>query len=539
VIQIQHKESVMAVKLGKGEVPSGSTPADFKCYGPPATVDTEFSQARIADLGCFSQEDVDSNKYYHVCMCTHKTSNKWYVYVEYGRQGAGKPQYQWFECANEADARKAFEERCKEKNTSRGEWSNVAGVKMFVPKAGKDLYRVRQLAKRSYGLPDAQSITTESAVPVKSSTKKSGYRCDPQTTQLMRDLLGGAVSYTRSSLQGGTIPVQAAIDEGRQFLELAKKRISILGNDFDTQVKDQELKQITYALYSRIPKLKPLHCPEADWILSQTNIFGWEQDLGAFETALSAGSTDHIAVDDPMEGLPVDMEWIDPKTQLGAWLYGWWPTATKNKHHNVGALKIKNLWRINRHGDDEVFDKELAIVAKEVGKKTIADRPIHQNKERPDLNGNRQDMFWNTNVGLLFHGTRTVNVPGIIKTNLRLPAQLTGVIINAAMFGGGLYWADDFKKSVGYTSTPNALYSSYNSGGVKGRHAFMFAADVILGVPHAAPQAKGFTSAPKGCHSVYGKAGYSQGWNGALLCNEWIVYQGGRNVLRYLIEFAT
>jgi len=45
-------------KLGKCELPSGHSFDDFKCFGPPATKDTEFSNTKLCDMGCFAQEEV-------------------------------------------------------------------------------------------------------------------------------------------------------------------------------------------------------------------------------------------------------------------------------------------------------------------------------------------------------------------------------------------------------------------------------------------------------------------------------------------------
>lgn len=519
----------MSTKIAKNTFPAGKSPSNYKCYGPPATKDTEFAGARIADMGCFTQDEKDSNKYYHVAMCTDDLGT-WCVYTEYGRQGAGKPQYQIIVCSSESEAQREFISKCEEKNTKRGKWDTIGGMKMFVPKPGKDMYSVRQLAKRTHGLPDAQAITVTSAAPVVTKTKKSSNRCDKQTTQLLRDLLGGAVSYTRSSLQGGTIPVQSAIDEARQMLNSAKQRVGKIGNVVEDQIKDTDLKQLTYSLYSRIPKIKPLHSPERDWILSQDNIFNWEQDLDAFETALQSGSVEDIEEDDPMQGMPLDMSWIEPNTEIGTWLYDWWPKATRNKHAYLGGMKISGLWMINRHNDDKVFDQELKSFEK-LGR-TIGDRPLHQDKKRIDLDTNTNKRYWNANVGMLFHGTRSVNVPSILRTNLKLPQQLSGVVITGAMFGDGIYWADDWKKSAGYTSIQNSYWSK-GSGAVKGRKAFMFVADVLLGNPHLATQTYGYTKPPTGCDSVFAKGGYSGVAN-----NEWIVYQGGRNVLKYLVEFT-
>lgn len=527
----------MATKLGKCAYPAGIGPNDLKCYGPPATEDTVFDKAMVADFGCFKQDEVDSNKYYHVAMCTDP-SGKWYVYVEYGRQGAGKPQFQFIECGTEQVARKEFVSKCNEKNTSRGQWDTIGGLRLFQPKAGKDMYSVRRLAKRSYGLPDARTIgiveASANPTPAAKKTGKKTYRCDESVTRLMRDLLGGTISYTRTAIEGGTIPVQSAIVEGRDILTSAKKRISVVGYDLNDQVTDRELRQLTYALYSRIPKVKPLRAPERDWILSQDNIFGWEQDLDAFETALSTNDT-NVEIDDPMEGIPATMELIDPRSEIGQYLHQWWPQASRNRHANLsGPLRIKNIWKIERFGDEKTFDTELSKIDSSLKSRNWNQewRPLHQHKKRTDLSVEQRRRYWDNNVGLLFHGSRSVNIASIIRTNLRLPQQLVGVHITAWMYGQAQYYADDFRKSAGYTSLRKGLYTA-GGGAVKGREAFMFACDVALGAPHRATGAHGYTRPPDGCHCVYAEAGYSGVQN-----NEWMVYQNGRNQLKYLAEFT-
>jgi len=544
----------MSKKLGKGEYPAGHGPGDFKCQGPVVEKDTEFSGFGLADLGCFSQEDVDSNKYYAIQKCKSTKTSVLYVYIEYARVGASKPAFQFFECSSEADQDATFCERGKEKNTSRGQWDTVAGQKMFVPKPGKDLYRVQKLASRSFGLPDAKNICVTDAsapkaatgsVPTKTVKKSSALRCDTLSTKLMRDLLGGAVTYTRTSIVGGTIPIQASIDHGRNNIQLALGRIAQIGDDVQKQIQDKTLRQLTYDLYSRIPKIKPLHCPDEDWILSnftsntrrQSTIDIWNQDLDAFETATKQGAAEvDSSGDDPFHAFDpsITMKYIDPKSDIGQYLYKWWPGASANRHAHVGPMEILNMWEVTRGNDLPLFQKEQRAIYTDMEKKKWNnERPLHQTRERPDLDNDQKKVYWTTNTALCFHGTRTVNVPGIVRENLRLPNTLVGVVITGAMFGPGLYWADDWRKSDGYTSNPGSYWSS-GSGSVKGRHAFMFAGDVIMGVPHVAPSSHGYTKPPAGSHCVFGKAGHSGVAN-----NEWIVFQRGRNVLRYLIEYRT
>jgi hypothetical protein len=422
----------------------------------------------------------------------------------------------------------------------------------FRPKPNKDMYKIQNLTARSFGLPSAKDISascdkTEKAQtkkkPTKMRSKKKSPSIDSVTSKLWEDLVGGAVSFTRSSIEGGTVPTLGSIDSGRDLVQKALKRISLVGDNIDKQIADKRLRDISTDLYSLIPKIKPRNVDDKVWLLSnytdssmrQSTIDVWKQDLDAFETAAKSGEiAESEERGNPMEGVPADMEWIDPKSDLGKWLYKWWPAASRNRHRGVGPMKVVNAWKVARHGDDELFLKEQMKVYKSMAKKKWNnERPLHQERKRPDLDGDKQELYWGTNTALCFHGTRTVNVPGIVRENLRLPHTLVGVVVTGAMFGGGLYWADDWRKSDGYTSNRNSYWSG-GSGGVRGRHAFMFAADTLMGIPHVASGPKGYTKAPSGCHSVFGKAGHSHVQN-----NEWIVYQRNRNVLRYLVEYQT
>ena len=96
----------MGLKLDKNQYPNGTNASDFKCFGPPATKDGEFDIAKIADLGCFTQDGKDTNKYYHASVCQAK--GQWYVYYEWGRTGASSPSFQFVQCSDESDAQDEF-----------------------------------------------------------------------------------------------------------------------------------------------------------------------------------------------------------------------------------------------------------------------------------------------------------------------------------------------------------------------------------------------------------------------------------------------
>lgn len=526
----------MSRKLGKSEFPAGHSSSDFKAFGPPATKDSEFKGTKIADLGCFNQAEVDSNKYYHAAVVQSTKDSKWYAYFEWARTGAKNPQFQFVECSSESEACLEYEKQLHEKNDKRGEWINhpTLGRKLRA-RAGKDCYLVRPQATRSTGLPDARTIVMNEGAkaPIKKTTGKKP-TADTPTIKLMQDLNVATVKYARSSIVGDTLPTQDAIDEARDVLTEAMKRVAIIGDDINAQVNDTELKQYTSHLYGRIPKKKDRGAKAETWILSKDNISVWQQDLDAFESALYSVKVEEH--EDPFSGMRIKMEWIAPTSDLGKFIQTWMLKATRNRNANLSSgIAIKNMWKVEREGDYKRLSGYQDAIIK--NKLNFPEMPLHQPTERPDIDRNEHKQYVRTNTSFLFHGSRSVNVSGILREGLRLPKTLVGVKITAWMMGPGLYFADDYKKSVGYTSHSMAMYNGGN-GGVIGRGAFMFLADVVLGNMYASPTANGFTEAPNGFHSVYGKSGFTRGWNGPLVNNEFIVYNASQHALKYLVEFA-
>ena len=542
----------MAHKLAKDSFPGGSSADDFQCFGPPATKDGEFDSVKICDMGCFTQDGKDSNKYYHAAVVQHKANKKWYTYFEWGRTGATHPSFQFVECSSEQEACTDFAKQLHSKNDKRGEWVTIAGIRTLQAKAGKDCYLVRPMATRSTGLPDARTIKMNEGAkkaeekeeskgkdkakkePAKKSRKKSKPKYDENTLSLLRDLNVATIAYTKSNMADASLPTQASIDEARTLLSEAEKRILKVGDDVKKQIRDKELVQITNLMYGRIPKKKPVGAAASTWILSKENIHTWRVDLDAFESALYATDIEDQPEEevDPLAGLAITMEWLSPDSKQGKHLMEWWPTATNNRNQYLGDMKIVNLWRVDRHDDRESLGSTQKEIVKE--KPKIGERALFQTEKRPDLKAAEAKVYKTSNTALLFHGTRSVNVSGILRESLRMPKQLVGVVITGAMFGPGMYFADDWKKSAGYTSIPNSYWSG-GSGSVKNRSAFMFAVDVVLGSPFVAPNAHGYVAPPDGHHSVFGKAGVS----GGLMNNEYIVYRREQHKLRYLAEFKT
>ncbi len=456
-------------------------------------------------------------------------------------------------CRDEADAQDEYESQCHAKNDKRGAWTTVAGIKTLQPKPGKDAYLVRAMATRSTGLPNAKTIkmnegaradkvkapepvaATDGKKAAKKAPVKSAPKVHDKVVSLLRDLGQATVSFTKSSMADSSLPTQTAIDEARTLLVEATKQVGKVGDKIDDQVKDKTLFDITKLLYGRIPKRKPVGAGPETWVLSSNNIVAWNQDLDAFESALYTEVEADQIVGNPYGDMPLEMDWIDPKTKVGEFLYNWWPKASKNAHYGVGNMKIMNMWEVRRNDDQKNIPNWQDRAKKEIDSNgwKLTERPLFQPTERADLSNEEWKKYKETNTAMMFHGTRSVNVSGILRTNLRLPKELVGVAINGAMFGPGIYWADDWRKSAGYTSLSGSRYAS-GYGGISNRGAFMFVADVVVGMPYVAPRASGYTAPPEKKHAVFGKAGHS-----GVVNNEWIMFDKRQHNLRYLCEFNT
>lgn len=122
----------------------------------------------------------------------------------------------------------------------------------------------------------------------------------------------------------------------------------------------------------------------------------------------------------------------------------------------------------------------------------------------------------------LFHGTRIENVLGILNSNLKLPNTLSGVVKTGAMFGPGLYFANNSSKSANYSF-------GYWSGTNRNK-GYLFVTKVALGNVYKVDSARYFTAAPNGYNSVMGVKGRN------LYNNEFIVYNENQAKIEYIVE---
>ena len=551
------------LKLGRKQLPTGYNLGDFTYQGRPAVDQGDFgTDVGIADMACVNQfGEANNSKGYHSGVIK-SSDGGWWVYLEWGRIKAGKSwqagrfcqqDFQFVQCTSESEARTFFKKQLSSKNIKRLVQKTVGGATIWAAKPKKDGYIVQSLATRERGLPDAYSIKDSTGV---SNGKTNGKTATPtakkkktatptrnfqsQVIDLARDLVGGTQTYTRTlSKASGIVPTMAAITQVRdQLVPAALTRIALAGNDVQDQLRDNDLKSISKMVYAMVPR----HIPRSglqpeDAILNTGNILSLQQDLNAFEAALSnedfsiENTTTTI---DPNQLLNANLTWLNPKEELGRWVANTYRAMTRNRHGDLRGqrLRVRNIFAIERPGRDQRFINAVKTIAKKrQGRKFGTVLPGLQPSRRPDL-ADVGDWATDANIFIGIHGTRGVNIAPILGSHFRLPKSLAGVQITGAAFGHGVYFATDVGKSFGYTGHSNRWGGG--GGSIRNRGAFMFLCDVAGGkffYPRSAWSING-AKCPEGGDSVYAHPSKIP----SLQNDEHVIFDPSHCRIRYLIE---
>jgi len=524
--------------------------------GRPAMDQSDFGpDVGIADCACVNQfGQANNSKYYHGGVVQSTKTSGWYCYFEWGRIFSGKSwngrfagqDFQFVECDSEAEARSEFAKQMHSKNTKRGQWTTVAGVKVWAAKPGEDGYIVQSLATREKGLPDAYTIkdstgvTPNVAAPASSAparkTVKSAKTFHPEVIRLAQSLVGGTRTYTRAlSAAAGVTPTMDAIKRVRDdLIPAALERIKAVGNDVSRQVRDSDLVAVSKMVSAIVPRPIPrtgITAEEA--VLNSNNITRLEQDLDAFEAALRGEDfpVGTATVDmDPDSTLNARLRYIDPNSDEGRWLISAFSSMTNNRHGYIrGGVRMRSMFAVERPDRDARFMAEVKRVAA-LRQGRFALRANLQPK-RIDL-GSDADLYAQANVIFAIHGTRPVNIHPIMSTNFRLPKSLPGALITGANFGHGIYWATDWKKSYGYTG--RGYYGAGGGSDISGRGCFMFLSDMLMGDAYRAPSTGSWNTPPDGKDSVFGVGG-DRGHR--LENDEHVIFSPDHQRIRYLVEF--
>jgi poly [ADP-ribose] polymerase len=184
---------------------------------------------------------------------------------------------------------------------------------------------------------------------------------------------------------------------------------------------------------------------------------------------------------------------------------------------------------------EETTSEEVAIIKKQLG-----DCSHKYHKSWKVINNKTQDKFnsfvKNNNikdVKLLWHGTRSENVWSIVNSGLVL--RPTSAVITGKMFGMGIYFAPQARKSLNYTSINGSYWAHGND-----QSGFMLLNEVAYGTPYVCydfnSKYYNFTydslqKEQKGANCLHAKSD-----KGMLRNDEIIVYKEEQVTVKYLVE---
>jgi poly [ADP-ribose] polymerase len=414
-----------------------------------------------------------------------KLSNgKWAVFTNYGRVGV-EGVYDYYGPSDESDMRAMFAKKCKDK-LKPSEYTEVKFIKATVgsPKAKEKSWSVPDSE-----IPDAKKKKlVESAAPnliIKSlhaDVERLINQWFDDSTQAIQS--NSAIEITKDGLM---TPLGVLT-----FSQLEKGK-EILGNLVSAVKADNkdEIRDFTGQFYSTIPTRMGRKITEADYISTDIIIQQKIDLLEMMTDALEVGGKTFVSnAHLKYQELGVDLAFLNKDNAE-------WKRLEKKVQDSRG----------NGHGIRTKVFNILKVI-----------RP----PEQVWFGGCKID-----NELELFHGSRNSNIPGILKTGLRIAPKEAPV--SGYAFDKGLYFAKHSTKSLNYSVLP---FPNMRNA----KNCFLFIVKVKLGKQLIKPYGSG--DELRECK----KGGFDSTWgkpssNGhSVMYDEFIVYDVAQQQLDYIIE---
>lgn len=423
----------------------------------------------------------NNNKYYKIEL--QEENGKYRIFTEYGRVGYdGTKEVRYPDNLYEAQAE--FEAIIKKKK--KGKTGEPGYVEVDMAQCSKGSDEAKQLIDISKVKIEAANINTKTSV-----------KCDlePEIVRLTQQFYDEAGKSLNTLIKGDTATSGSPlgklssnqIDKGRNVLqELA----DLINNSKNQLLTVPEALAISTDYYRSIPKSFGRNMKPEDVAITTIDAVNEQMEILKFyEDSLRIGDVIYDnSIIKQYDALHCNLKVLSKKDAKYKQLEEYF-VKSQSQHHNFG-MKVKNIF-------------------------------IAEQKKAPKFDpapGNVQELF---------HGTRSCNMIGILSSNLKLPNQLKGVYITGAMFGPGIYFADQSSKSAQYAfGRFSGLKNMYDTN-------FLFITDVAIGKTKNEYSSKYYYEPPKGYDSVKGCKGSS------LLHNEFIVYKENRCQIKYIIEFTS
>jgi poly [ADP-ribose] polymerase len=463
----------------------------------------------------FTDIQENRNKYYS-CEVIKASDGNWYLYTSYGRVGAPNPAKEFRKCSDQYDAENEADKIIKSK-IKKG----YVEVKMAQVSVGSEV------AKSKIN----SSVLSETEAKKMGFTVKdeSNSSLHPEIQKLVKSWFGSIDQFVMDTLDAskcslGTLSL-SQINVGRDLLLDCRKLVAAGAQDITT------LNQLSSKYYSNIPMNFGYRRLDAD-ALRFDNDDKLDKAFDILDTLEGAKDAEKVLthksnVDEKYLSLKTEMQYLDPKDPMYRWIDSLFHKTRASNHRGLGKLRVSNIFRLVRPKEYEDYLGTVDKIAKNNASLEVPDNYKAVWSNRPTESKDYEKLMQSANILPLWHGSRTPNFPKILSS--RLMMRKPGFTVAGSMFdkNGGLYFASNASKSIGYSSLSNSVWS-----GGSDETAYLFLSDVCLGKPKIAHQAHPYTlDKIKPCNSVWAKAGQ------ALYNDEYIVYTEQQNWLRYVVEF--
>jgi len=395
----------------------------------------------------------NNNKYYVIQLI--ESGGKFYTWTRWGR--VGEPGQNALLGNGTLDAaKKAFESKFRDKTSNA--WKDRKG---FVAKPGK--YTLIEIERSAAAAQKAEEVEEKLRALDKEAAKLqpkargiAPSKLHPSVERLM------SLIFNHDVFRGAMASFD--IDVKKMPLGQLTKHQVQLGYEVLEELEDaigkgsaNLINTLSSRFYTLIPHAFGRHVPPpintADLLQKKFDMLNVLNDI---EIALGLQHKEH-EVDEAEELLPnpadknylklkADLEWVDPSARD----YAFVKTYMENTAASHYKLKLVDLFRVNRHGEDKRFSDHDDLVDRK----------------------------------LLWHGTNVAVVAAIIGSGLRIMPHSGGRV------GRGIYLASENGKSIGYVGW------SSNTG-------VMFLAEAALGREHTITRDdSSLKAAPKGCDCI-------------------------------------
>lgn len=358
--------------------------------------------------------------------------------------------------------------------------------------------KLREKIKKGYK--DVTHLYSE-VVPVASTSKDGTVTFTPITNSQVKQLIDALQSYAKKSIQQNYTVSSEKVTEAQ--VNEAQAQLTALAKTLGIGAKAKDLNDKLLHLFHIIPR-----------------------QMGNVKAHLFEDIKNQKDFNEAKKKLDIEQDTLDVMAGQVAM-----NKAAKKKEDPKAVAKTMTMLEAMGLSIEEADDKAIKMI-----KEMMGPNVKQFGKAFKVINNKTQNAFdvnlakaKNKQCQMFWHGSRNENWFNIISTGLLI--RPSGAVYSGSAFGDGIYFADKFQKSYGYTSGSGSYWAKGNAN-----KAYLAIYNVNIGKQNVVNHSDSSLSYKKvqalGCDSTYAKPG-----NGSYIQNaEYIIYKPEQCTIAYLLE---